>query len=259
LDDLFRHIFYFRIAISNFLSKSNLFLQYNFYDLAKILIIDTALEEAIVALSKDGKIIAELTNKETHSHASFIQVAIANLLEEQQMAISELDAIAVTLGPGSYTGLRVGLATAKGIAYTLQKPLIGLSTLTALANAVKHLAPNSIEPATQIFAMIDARRMEVFGAIYDTNCNPLVQEQAMVLDQEKWNSLIHQPTICIGNGMEKTKAFNAPHKVTYLDGHYSSQILLEMALVKLNASDFEDLAYVGPNYLKDVYIIPNKM
>jgi tRNA threonylcarbamoyladenosine biosynthesis protein TsaB len=227
--------------------------------LAKLLIIDTALEEAIVALSKDGKIIAELTNKETHSHASFIQIAIANLLEQQQMAISELDAIAVTLGPGSYTGLRVGLATAKGIAYSLQKPLIGLSTLTALANAVKQLVPNLIEPSSQIFAMIDARRMEVFGAIYDANCSPIEQEQAMVLDHAKWNSLILQPTICIGNGLEKTKAFNAPQKVTYLDGHYSSQILLEMALVKLNASDFEDLAYVGPNYLKDVYIIPNKL
>ena len=227
--------------------------------MAKLLIIDTALEEAIVALSKDGKIIAELTNKETHSHASFIQIAIANLLEQQQMAISELDAIAVTLGPGSYTGLRVGLATAKGIAYSLQKPLIGLSTLTALANAVKQLVPNLIEPSSQIFAMIDARRMEVFGAIYDANCSPIEQEQAMVLDHAKWNSLILQPTICIGNGLEKTKAFNAPQKVTYLDGHYSSQILLEMALVKLNASDFEDLAYVGPNYLKDVYIIPNKL
>ena len=226
--------------------------------MAKILIIDTALEEAFVALSKDGMIIGELTNKETHSHASFIQVAIEKLLQDQAMAINELDAIAVTLGPGSYTGLRVGLATAKGIAYTLQKPLIGLSTLSALATAAIHIAPNSIEPGTQIFAMIDARRMEVFGAIYDANCNPLVQEQAMVLDQAKWNSLIHQPTICIGNGIAKTKDFTAPHQVTYLEGHYTSQVLLDMATVKWNNTQFEDLAYVGPNYLKEVYILQNK-
>lgn len=227
--------------------------------MAKLLIIDTALEEAIVALSKDGKIIAELINKETHSHASFIQVAIANLLVDQEMTINEIDAIAVTLGPGSYTGLRVGLATAKGIAYTLQKPLIGLSTLSALATAAIQLAPKSIEAPIQIFAMIDARRMEVFGAIYDASCNPLVQEQAMVLDQAKWNSLIHQPTICIGNGLAKTKDFIATHSVSYQEGHYTSQILLEMAIAKLNASQFEDLAYVGPNYLKDVYILSSKL
>lgn len=226
--------------------------------MANILIIDTALEEAIVALSVDGKIVAELTNKETHSHASFIQVAIAKVLAEQQMTIGDLDAIAVTLGPGSYTGLRVGLATAKGIAYSLQKPLIGLSTLSALASAAIQLAPNTIEPPFQVFAMIDARRMEVFGAIYDPFCNPILQEQAMVLDQAKWSSLIHQPTLCIGNGLVKTKEFTASHQVKYLEGHYTSQVLLDMAITKLNAAQFEDLAYVGPNYLKEVYILPSK-
>ena len=226
--------------------------------MANLLIIDTALEEAIIALSKDDKIIAELANKEMHSHASFIQVAIANLLAEQQMAISELDAIAVTLGPGSYTGLRVGLATAKGIAYALEKPLIGLSTLSALATAAIQLAPNTMASPFKIFAMIDARRMEVFGAVYDSSCKTILQEQAMVLDQAKWNSLIHQPTLCIGNGLAKTKDFTAPHLVIYLEGHYTSQVLLDMALTKLNDAQFEDLAYVGPNYLKEVYILPSK-
>ena len=226
--------------------------------MANLLIIDTALEEAIIALSKDDKIIAELANKEMHSHASFIQVAIANLLAEQQMAISELDAIAVTLGPGSYTGLRVGLATAKGIAYALEKPLIGLSTLSALANAAIQLAPNTMASPFKIFAMIDARRMEVFGAVYDSSCKTILQEQAMVLDQAKWNSLIHQPTLCIGNGLVKTKDFTAPHLVIYLEGHYTSQVLLDMALTKLNDAQFENLVYVGPNYLKEVYILPSK-
>jgi tRNA threonylcarbamoyladenosine biosynthesis protein TsaB len=227
--------------------------------LAKLLIIDTALEEAIVALSKDGKIIGELTNKETHNHASFIQVAIEKLLQDEQMEISELDAIVVTLGPGSYTGLRVGLATAKGIAYTLQKPLIGLSTLSALAAAAIQVAPKPIDSACQIFSMIDARRMEVFGAIYDTSLNSIVQEQALVLDQAKWNSLIGQPTICIGNGYFKTKDFTSPYQVTYFEGSYTNQILHDLAMAKWKAGQFEDLAYVGPNYLKEVYILPKKM
>jgi tRNA threonylcarbamoyladenosine biosynthesis protein TsaB len=124
--------------------------------LATFLIIDTALEEAIVALGKDGKIIGELTNKETHSHASFIQVAIANVLEGQQIEMTEIDAIVVTLGPGSYTGLRVGLATAKGMAYALEKPLIGLSTLKVLAAAAIQRSSTKIDASTQIFSMIDA-------------------------------------------------------------------------------------------------------
>ena len=226
--------------------------------MATFLIIDTALEEAIVALGKDGKIIGELTNKETHSHASFIQEAIANLLEGQQMAMTEIDAIVVTLGPGSYTGLRVGLATAKGIAYALEKPLIGLSTLSALAAAAVQVSPTTIEVSTQIFSMIDARRMEVFGAIYDITLNPILPEQAIVLDQTKWNSIVMQPTVVIGNGQLKTKDFTSTHEVTYLDGNYTSQVLLDLAMSKWSAGQFEDLAYVGPNYLKEVYILPRK-
>ena len=224
--------------------------------MATFLIIDTALEEAIVALGKDGIIIGELNNKETHSHASFIQVAIDTVLERQKMAMTELDAIVVTLGPGSYTGLRVGLATAKGIAYALEKPLIGLSTLNALAAAAVQVSPTTIEVSTQIFSMIDARRMEVFGAIYNASLKPILPEQAMVLDQTKWNSLIPQPTICIGNGHLKTKEFTSTHEVTYFDGNYSSQVLLNLAMEKWTSGQFEDLAYVGPNYLKEVYILP---
>lgn len=226
--------------------------------MGNFLIIDTALEEAIVALSKDGKIIAELVNKETHNHASFIQVAIADLLRGQSMKMSDLDAIAVTLGPGSYTGLRVGLASAKGIAYAHQKPLVGLSTLEALAKVALKSIPQDVGKQYQLFSMIDARRMEVFGAIYDAKVNPIIPEQAIVLDAEKWNSLILQPTICIGNGSEKTKQFTAPHTILYQAFNYTSQVLLEMATVKFNAGQFEDLAYVGPNYLKEVYILPSK-
>jgi tRNA threonylcarbamoyladenosine biosynthesis protein TsaB len=227
--------------------------------LATLLIIDTALEEAIVALGKDGKIIGELTNKEAHSHASFIQVAIANVLEGQQMGMTEIDAIVVTLGPGSYTGLRVGLATAKGMAYALDKPLIGLSTLKVLAASAIQLSTTKIDSSKQIFSMIDARRMEVFGAIYDTSLSPILPEQSLVLDQTKWNSLISQPTICIGNGHLKTKDFTSLHEVTYLDGNYRSQVLLDLAMSKWTERKFEDLAYVGPNYLKEVYILPKKI
>ncbi len=226
--------------------------------MARLLILDTALEEAIVAISKDGEIIAELSNKEAHSHASFIQVAIASLLEKQKVVINEIDAIVVTLGPGSYTGLRVGLATAKGIAYAIQKPLIGISTLSALAHKALKLASTETKDEIQVFPMIDARRMEVFGSIYNLEMQQILPEQAIVLDQTLWNSLITKPTICIGNGTAKTKEFKSSFEVTYLDSNYTCQDLLEMATEKLKNGQFEDLAYVSPNYLKEVYIIPAK-
>lgn len=226
--------------------------------MATFLIIDTALEQAIVALSKDGRILAELVNKEANSHASFIQVAIAELLGSQKMDIKDIDAIAVTLGPGSYTGLRVGLASAKGIAYTLQKPLIGLSTLSLLAKKAIKLIPSDLKDACQIFSMIDARRMEVFGAIYDSKHHSILSEQAIILDEDKWASFISKPTICIGNGCAKTKEFTTGHKVIYQEDSYTSIELLEMATIQFNLGQFEDLAYVGPNYLKEVYILPSK-
>ncbi len=226
--------------------------------MATFLIIDTALEQATVALGKDGKILVELVNKEANTHASFIQVAIARLLDLQKLTVNDIDAIGVTLGPGSYTGLRVGLASAKGIAYTIQKPIIGLSTLSALAKTALKAIPKEIGQAFQVFSMIDARRMEVFGAIYDPSCNLILPEQAIVLDEQKWDSLINQPTICIGNGLNKTKSLNAQHKVYYLESSYSSTELLEMASSKFKTGQFEDLAYVGPNYLKEVYILPSK-
>ncbi len=222
------------------------------------MIIDTALEEAIVAISNEGKIIAELSNKEAHSHASFIQVAIEKLLEAQKIVIKDIDAIVVTLGPGSYTGLRVGLATAKGIAYAIQKPIIGLSTLSALAHKAVKNASTFTTDDFQVFPMIDARRMEIFGSIYKPSLDLILPEQAIVLDQTQWNSLITKPTICIGNGTKKTKEFTSLFEVSYQDGSYTSIDLLEMASKKLKNGQFEDLAYVSPNYLKEVYILPAK-
>jgi tRNA threonylcarbamoyladenosine biosynthesis protein TsaB len=226
--------------------------------LARLLIIDTALEEAIVAISNEGKIIAELSNKEAHSHASFIQVAIEKLLEAQNMVIKDIDAIAVTLGPGSYTGLRVGLATAKGIAYAIQKPIIGLSTLSTLAHKAVKFASTLTTDEFQVFPMIDARRMEIFGSIHKPSLDIILPEQALVLDQTQWNKLITKPTICIGNGTAKTKDFTSLFEVSYQDSRYTSIDLLEMASEKLKNSQFEDLAYVSPNYLKEVYILPAK-
>lgn len=226
--------------------------------MARFLIIDTALEQAIVALSNNESIQDELAHSEPHGHAGFLQVAIADLMDRNKLTLPEIDAIVVTLGPGSYTGLRVGLASAKGIAYALQKPLIGLSTLDALAHKAIKSVPLHMRSEFQVFTMIDARRMEVFGAIFNKELEFVKTAQAMALDNIKWASLIQKPTICIGNGCPKTKAFDPTFEVYYNESSYTSKELQEMADIKFKAGLFEDLAYVGPNYLKEVYILPSK-
>jgi tRNA threonylcarbamoyladenosine biosynthesis protein TsaB len=183
------------------------------------------------------------------------------------MQLKDIDAIAVTMGPGSYTGLRVGLASAKGLAFALNKPLIGLSTLSLLAKAAfGHLTKtgNALvnEKQLQVFSMIDARRMEIFGAIYNSSLDYLAAEKALILDKALLHALLNNgPLICIGSGVAKTKILtqhadfqnNLP---LFLDCSYSIHEMAALAIVKLKANDFEDLAYSGPAYLKDYYQKP---
>ena len=154
--------------------------------MATLLYIDTAGPDALVGISKGQEIIAIRENKVSTTHAEFVQVAVKELLISLSMTVSELDAVVVTLGPGSYTGLRVGLASAKGLAYALQKPLIGLSTLQLLA----HRALQTLDQdAVQIFSMLDAKRMEVFGGVYDTSLNEIQAEQAFEINEDLLKSL----------------------------------------------------------------------
>src|ERR1700761_8249865 len=134
-----------------------------------ILNIDTATETAHLSIAKNGTVLQQLFNEDQKGHAAFLQPAIKKILAEQSLLINEIDAIAVTEGPGSYTGLRIGMASAKGLSYALRKPLITVNTLEAMArSAVDVLARNPIDSKEILLCpMIDARRMEVFTAIYN--------------------------------------------------------------------------------------------
>jgi len=222
--------------------------------LATLLYIDTAGPDALVGISKGQEIIAIRENKVSTTHAEFVQVAVKELLISLSMTVSELDAVVVTLGPGSYTGLRVGLASAKGLAYALQKPLIGLSTLQLLA----HRALQTLDQdAVQIFSMLDAKRMEVFGGVYDTSLNEIQAEQAFEINEDLLKSLLSKGKIvCIGSGITKTKTILEDEKIQFLEEHYSMDDLLALATVKWEAKQFEDLAYVSPSYLKEYYFKP---
>jgi len=232
-----------------------------------ILHIDTSGPDALIGISQDLKIIASKQNNLSNTHGEFVQAGVDELFRATAMQLKDIDAIAVTMGPGSYTGLRVGLASAKGLAFALNKPLIGLSTLALLAkSAVGHLTktenPLLNEKQLQIFSMIDARRMEIFGAIYNCSLDYLAAEKALILDEALLHVLLSNgPLICIGSGVAKTKILTQQadfhNKLPlYLDCSYSIHEMAALAVVKLKAKHFEDLAYSGPAYLKEYYQKP---
>jgi tRNA threonylcarbamoyladenosine biosynthesis protein TsaB len=153
-----------------------------------ILHIDTSGPDAIIGISQDLEIIASKQNNLSNTHGEFVQAGVEELCKRTGISLKDIDAIGVTMGPGSYTGLRVGLASAKGLAFALNKPLIGLSTLTLLAKAaLGHLIERGDalvnEKQFQVFSMIDARRMEIFGAIYNSSLDFLAPEKALILDE----------------------------------------------------------------------------
>lgn len=226
--------------------------------MATFLFIDTAAEKALVGISRDNVLLAVEENNVPNTHANFAQVAVATVLKKAGIPIQNLDAIVVTMGPGSYTGLRVGLASAKGIAYVLNKPLIGLSTLALLANtALKSEIIKQHEENLQLFSMIDARRMEVFGAIYNKALAHLLPEQAILLTPTYIEQLLlNGPLACIGSGVTKTKTLIEHPNLYFLAETYSLQECIELATIKYNAKEFEDIAYSSPAYLKDFFQQP---
>jgi len=223
--------------------------------LATFLYIDTAGDRAAIAISKNTQLMSIEYNEVSTTHASFVQVAIQSVLEKCGISIRNIDAVAVTLGPGSYTGLRVGLASAKGIAYALEKPLIGISTLALLAKeATTHPAFLEHKNLIQVFSMIDAKRMEVFGAIYSAQLTTILPEQAIVLDAPFILSFLQNgPLICVGNGATKTKNMLTAEHLYFMESTYTMNSFIQLVLTKWENQDFEDVAYSKPAYLKEFY------
>ena len=223
--------------------------------MATLLHIDTAGEKAMVAISQNGVLIAIQENEVFQTHASFLQVAIQTLVAESAIPLNSIDAIAVTMGPGSYTGLRVGLSSAKGIAYALNKQIIGLSTLALLANAAsKQIWFIEKKEQVQIFAMIDAKRMEVFGAIYDSKLNCQLAEQAIVIDGNYLASLVKkQSTLCIGSAATKAKALLEDRAIVFVEESYNILDNIQLAEAAFTKGQFVDTAYSSPSYLKEFF------
>lgn len=222
--------------------------------MAIILNIETATTNCSVSLSKDGKtVILKEDNDKSYSHAERLHVYIDAVLKETNINKSDLDAVAVSKGPGSYTGLRIGVSAAKGLCFALDKPLISIPTLDVLAHQVK------IDDGV-IVSMLDARRMEVYSAVYDSNYNQIRETKAQILDETSFeNYLKNSKVYFIGNGAEKTKTLiNHPNAVFIESKLPSANEMSLLAFNKHKTTDFEDVAYFEPYYLKDFVALKPK-
>ncbi|CAM4054723.1 tRNA (adenosine(37)-N6)-threonylcarbamoyltransferase complex dimerization subunit type 1 TsaB [Gillisia limnaea] len=211
-----------------------------------ILCIETASTNCSVALAKNGKLLALKEDYNNgFSHAERLHIFIRDILAENDMQLSTLDAIAVSKGPGSYTGLRIGVSAAKGLCFSLGIPLISVSTLTALAYQVKEKA--------LVITMLDARRMEVYSAVFDKERKQVQDTSAKILDETSYlDNLENGPVYFIGSGVTKFKEICRHPNANFIEGKLpSANQMVQLAISKYKISDFEDVAYFEPYYLKD--------
>jgi tRNA threonylcarbamoyladenosine biosynthesis protein TsaB len=217
-----------------------------------ILCIETATEVCSVAISDSGKCIAEKTLVEQKAHGTQLTVMINAILAENHFTIKDLSAVAYSSGPGSYTGLRIGLSVTKGICYGAEIPLIEVSTLLSIASDVNE---NIIR-----FPMIDARRMEVYAAIVDPNGKFIEPPFACLVEEYDWTNLLKDQKICfVGNGVEKSKPILSQFPNAFFHpGSMSAATLCSIANQKFTNGELANLAYHVPFYLKDANVSPAK-
>lgn len=217
-------------------------------NLALILHIDTATALGSVCLSKDGKELETLHNADQKDHAATAGLFIQRLLANHGTAHEELDAIAVSAGPGSYTGLRVGAATVKGLCYAWKKPLIAVSTLQMMASGLHAEYPQD----AWYIPMIDARRMEVFTAVYNNALQAEMPPRAMVLSPDAFNAFLgRKTTFFFGDGAPKWHGLlGSPTNAVFPSYQISAAHMIPLADKAFASKDFQDVAYFAPHYLK---------
>jgi len=217
-----------------------------------LLNIDTATEHASVCLSNESGVLLLKESQDQKNHGAFLQPAIQQILLETGIDLQAVDAISVTEGPGSYTGLRVGLASAKGLCYALQKPLIAINTLKVMALAAINQEPYSSN--TLFCPMIDARRMEVFTAMYDMHLHQIEAPNAKILDSTSFETIIsQQPMVFSGSGSIKMQAILSNSNAFFSSVQHTAAHLSILAHQSFKEVNFVDLAYFEPFYLKAFY------
>jgi tRNA threonylcarbamoyladenosine biosynthesis protein TsaB len=211
-----------------------------------ILHLETATKVCSVALSNNGKLIAQKESQEDgYAHGENLNLFIEDVLAQAGISAKELSAVSLASGPGSYTGLRIGAATAKALCYALGIPLIAIDALTSLSALARTKYPNQ-----NLCAVIDARRMEVYNLILDSNDVPFKKISADIIDYDSYSE--HEPFVCFGDGAEKLMDLWQDKNCSFdLSIKSSAKGQVELAFQKFEQSEFEDVAYWEPFYLKD--------
>lgn len=215
-----------------------------------ILNIDTAVQNASVCLSEKNQLLSIRLNAAQKDHASWLHTAIKDILVENKLSPSDLNAVAVSAGPGSYTGLRVGMSAAKGLCYTLGLPLITLNTL-------KIMAASAIDATTDLLCpMIDARRMEVFTAIYDREGNERLHPTNMIVESDSFSTLMEHNTISFfGNGSEKFRGVTQHTNASFRTVLTTAEHMVPLSWNRFLERDWANLAYSEPFYTKDFHSV----
>ncbi len=211
-----------------------------------ILCIETATTNCSVALSENGSVIAFRDDTTAgYSHAEKLHLFIAEVLAEAKLPKEKLDAVAVSKGPGSYTGLRIGVSAAKGMCYALDIPLISAATLTVLAQKVTDVGT--------VLPLLDARRMEVYSAVFNSEKKQIRDTQADILTDGSYAEYLSEgKTIFIGSGVDKFKTICEHPNAVFIENEFpSAKHMGTLAEEKFGKNEFEDVAYFEPYYLKD--------
>ena len=215
--------------------------------MALILNIETTTTNCSVSLSKEGEtLVLKEDYNSRYSHAESLHVFIDEVILTAKIDFSEIDAIAVSKGPGSYTGLRIGVSAAKGLCFSLDKPLISVSTLESLSHQVD-IAKGYIVP------MLDARRMEIYSSVFDSSHQKIRETQAQILDKNSFLDYLNKDKVYfIGDGVEKTKTLIQHENAVFIEDKLpSANEMGKLAFKKYANNDFENVAYFEPYYLKD--------
>ncbi|XOV92272.1 MAG: tRNA (adenosine(37)-N6)-threonylcarbamoyltransferase complex dimerization subunit type 1 TsaB [Bacteroidota bacterium] len=216
--------------------------------MAKILSIESSTNVCSVAIHEDAQLIAAQNYHLDHSHSSLLPEIIRQLLNNCELTLEALDAIALSIGPGSYTGLRIGVSTAKGLAFVNKTPLIALDTLSVMCEGVDL---ESLPTDSLLCPMIDARRMEVYCRIQDTKRTTLWDTRPLIVEEDSLAEFNDSPVFIFGNGSDKCKPMLNTNNHHYIGNKFpQAQDMGDLAFIKFENQDFEDLAYLEPNYLK---------
>lgn len=220
--------------------------------MAIILNIDTAVETASVCLAKEARSLQFAMNGNQKDHASWLHLAIQKVVTDTGLRINNIEAVAVSIGPGSYTGLRVGLSAAKGLCFVLGIPLIAIHTLEMMVYA------NKDHNADLFCPLIDARRMEVFMAVYDKDLQAVIEPKAMIISPDSFDTLLATHKVLFsGNGSQKVKNLIQHSNAIYSSTMATAADMTWLSENSYNQKKFADLAYTEPLYIKEFYS-PNR-